>query len=346
MVFASCELGVDCSEPAPVLMADLPDNGWYWAADSDDGVSGWGVNIEIQQSLISSSGYYLFGAFYTFDEDGKAIWYTFASNYLANEDVYAWREGNGNMGTINTDVYLSSGGSCLTCIPNIASSVTLADTGPVSITWKNPFEAQVQIGAVTHNISRFKFHNGVGNQDVSFITEGWWQVYYQSKLSLRNMYNEPLTTYPTMKGLAKFVPLDTSIFEPYNVDFYNPEHQYYVSSEINFLQASNFYSYGEKFIVYTPRQLLIDYDPQTHILLLHYFDINKSYEIDECNYIIGGYLRPSGSHNSMFYAEYDDRCEFKDLYELENARASFAFMSHLGNAGDALVNNGLFSFSQ
>ncbi len=345
-ILAICNTGVDCPDPVPVLSTDLPDNGWYWAGESEEGVSGWGVNIEIQQSLISSTGYFLFGAFYTYDENNKAIWYTFANNYTPNSDALAWRENTGNLGSVSADVFLSDGGSCLTCIPNIGSSNIPAETGPVNIVWKNPFEAEVHIGNVTHNINRFRFHNGVRNHDVSYITEGWWQIYYQSKLSLRNMYNEPLTTYPTMKGLAKFVALDTSVFNQYNVDFYNSEHLYFVSSDINFLQASNFYTYGEKLIVFNPRQLLIDYDPQTHKLLLHYFDINLPYEIDWCNYTIGGYLRPSGSHNSMFYAQYDDRCEFKDLYELENARASFAFMTHLGNAGDAIVNNGLFSFSQ
>lgn len=250
------------------------------------------------------------------------------------------------MGHITSDVYLSKSGSCLTCIPQTASTSTVADVGPVTIEWSSPFDAQVQIGGLTHHVNRFRFHNGVGNQDVSFITQGWWQIYYQSKLRLRNMYNEPLTTYPSLKGLAQFVPLDTSVFDQYSVDFYDKDHLYFVSSEINFLQASNYYIYGEKFISFSPRQLLIDYDPQSHKLILHYFDIQKPFEIDQCNYSITGHLRPSGSHNSMFYAEYDDRCEFKDLYSIENARASFAFMTHLGNAGEAIVNNGLFSFSQ
>ena len=111
---ANCINGINCPTPVAITTADLPDNGWYWAGASDEGVTGWGVNLEIQQASFTNSGNFLFGAFYTFDQDNKATWYTFSGEYIANTDVYAWREGTGNAGSFSGDIYLSDGGSCLT----------------------------------------------------------------------------------------------------------------------------------------------------------------------------------------------------------------------------------------
>lgn len=344
-LFAECDNGIDCPEPKSVISADIPDNGWYWAAVSDKGVSGWGINIEVQQSSTNASGYFVFGAFYTFDENNKAIWYTFTGDYLPAPDVYAWRENRGEMGSVMADVKLSDGGSCLTCVPRISSTSELADVGPVTISWQNPMQASVFIGDIRHEISRFKWHNGAGVDDISFITNGWWQIYFQTKLKSRNMFNEPLSHYQTLHGLAKFESFDTSIFDNHDVAFYNPEHVYYISSESNFLNASSFYSYGHKFIIFSSQQLLLDYDPVSHRLSLHYYSRIKPYEVDYCNYVISGYLRPSNTHNSVFYANNDERCDFADLSIDEDRRTAFAFMTHVGHIGDTIINNGLFTFN-
>ena len=212
------------------------------------------------------------------------------------------------------------------------------------ITWQNPMQATVTIGNITHEVNRFIWHNGVAVNDISFITNGWWQIYFQTKLKSRNMFNEPLTHYQTLHGLVKFELFDTNIFNDHDIAFYNPDHKYYISSDDNFLNASSFFIYGENFVTFSSRQLLLDYDPTTFEVSLYYYDYRKPYEINECNYVIKGYIRPSSSHNSMFYASNDERCAFDDLSLDEKRRSAFAFMTHVGNVGDALLNNGLFTF--
>lgn len=63
-------------------------NAWYVDYDQP----GVGITLSIQKSKLSSTGYFVFGAFYTYEADGSQVWYTIGEEYDFNSQVNDWRE--------------------------------------------------------------------------------------------------------------------------------------------------------------------------------------------------------------------------------------------------------------
>jgi len=332
---------VDGRDPLPVEQGDIPDNGWYWALPSG-GVSGWGLTVETQEGNFTDSGNFVFGAIYTFDENNQPIWYTFSGEYLANPDVYAWREERGVMGTLTSALYLTTGGSCLTC--NQVNTVSSADSGlgELTIEWANPFEATLRIGNdVVHKVSRFNYNNPSLVYDISFITKGWWQVYFQSKGS-----DQTREDYYVAQGLVKFQQVSADNFS--NSTFYNENYQYYINTDENSLRWEHMLVYG--YYLYPPNKdlLVVIYDPETKKSMLlpligGLYD-NGYWFHRRCSLVLEGYFKPS-KINSVFYGKKDDRCDLSDGVTQDDERGAFAYISYVGHAGDAILNNGVFTFS-
>ena len=59
------------------------------------------MSISIQQSVHSPTGYFAFGVFYTYKDDGTQAWYTVSGGYEPTEphDVAYWQKDTEDFGT-------------------------------------------------------------------------------------------------------------------------------------------------------------------------------------------------------------------------------------------------------
>lgn len=341
-VFFNNVLAVDGRNPLPVSKPDLPDNGWYWAAEQG-GVPGWGLNLECQTADFSATGLFCFGAVYTYKPDGSQAYYTFQGDYQFNSDVWAWREKRGDMGSITATLYETANGGCLTC-PQVAADGFDAGLGALTVTWNDPINAVVSLNGVQHQVNRFRFHSGLPATDISFITKGWWQVYWQDSF-FGNSENE---RWRSARGLVRFEELDKSklIGSP----FHNENWLYFINTTENSLEwRENDCGYSCNTYA-SSYSLLIAYDPLNQDTYFFRSLDSDDNLIDDllhltCDFLMGGKMRPESSKTNVFYAISDDRCISADKDTEERRRNSYLYMTNLGNVGEAVVNKGAFLFN-
>ncbi|MBK7144692.1 MAG: hypothetical protein IPH76_05600 [Xanthomonadales bacterium] len=152
------------SRPA---LANLPESGWYW----NPAASGSGYNIELQDDKMFMSAF-------TYDSQGRAVFYTAGGVF------------NVNTSTLNSVLYVTSGGQCMGC-PYVAPvSTALA---PVEIYFPTTRTARIRaffsVGTAEINLGRFNFgyalspaHEHLG---VWSILEGGSGIYFGEALNMR-----------------------------------------------------------------------------------------------------------------------------------------------------------------
>ncbi len=319
-------------EPIGVESADLPDNGWYWAGASN-GVSGWGLNIETQDANFSSTGTFMFGSVYTYDENGAPVWYTFSGEYNPNNDVYAWRDGNGVMGTLTSPLYKTSGGGCLTCVQS--EPVSTQEVYTVTITWANPLDATISLSSgASHDVSRMIWHSGIGAQDIDFITKGSFMLYWQD-------VNKEVSTNKILhtgyRGLVHFNKVVNPSEQLMQNSFYNENNLYYTSSADDniFYKFSEFFGDSNNAITL---EVILEYDINTRQVSLFGFSSSNDIIINGCSFATRGYLRPSSSHESVLYGVNDQRCT-SHVIDDSLRHVVFATLSRVTNSSQAINNN-------
>lgn len=173
---------------------------WYWNPDE----SGIGMNMSIQRSKVGDTGYFGFGAFYTYKSDGSQAWYTIQGEFVPNPDVNQWRNQssvfgesvsrsstsnpeirvarNGChwgsedvwMGKIEGVLYETSGGTVLGGEYRENEIFTYL---PVTLIWKNPNVVEIYLdneSSPSHIMERMNFHGDLRNPDADYITNGVW----------------------------------------------------------------------------------------------------------------------------------------------------------------------------
>ena len=185
-------------------------NTWFWDPDEP----GVGMNISIQRSQVSASGFYVHGAFYSYADDGTQAWYTVQGDYTPNSNVNDWREdkelfgkswisyslipsfvsryqythggswncfwGNEDswMGEVNSQLAVTSNGPVL----GAGSGQSYPDFQVVGdknirMRFTTPNDVEIYFDGETtpsHVMERFKWHSNMAASEADYITEGTW----------------------------------------------------------------------------------------------------------------------------------------------------------------------------
>ena len=288
---------------------DIAQEGWYWEPTG----GGWGLNMTIQPSTQSPTGFYLQGASYTYDEDGKPTWFTFQNPYTPNEDVYAWREGRGPMGTFESLLAVSTNGGCLDC-PTVPADVAASDKGTIRLEWSDPLNMTMTVNGTTKVLKHFFFHDGLNNPSTDFITQYPWFVHGVTYLSL-------FDTYIFIKGMAHFVTLSDDIRDKILLEtpsfVFDDTLDWYVTEEHN---ITRFESTDNIFLNPSVRTdlnvvyILMSYDKNTGSSNLYTGSFENLASTDHwylsyCNDVAStsynGILRPQVAQSSRFYFNND-----------------------------------------
>ena len=173
---------------------------WYWNPEEP----GIGMNISIQRSKAGTTGYFGFGAFYTYKSDGSQAWYTVQGEYVANPQINEWREKNSVfgesvsrsstsspevkearngcywgsddvwMGKMEGVLYETSGG---TVLGGEFKENEIFTYQPVTLIWKNPNDIEIYLNNSSnpdHTMERMNLHGDLANPDADYITNGVW----------------------------------------------------------------------------------------------------------------------------------------------------------------------------
>jgi len=174
----------------------VPASSWYW----DPNFSGIGFGSTIQKSKHGESGWFGFGAFYAYKEDGTQVWYTVQGDYIPNPNPNAWKEnksafgfsgsnvqieGNqGNywgsddswMGRISSNLYETSNGMPLG-EPWRENDIFVA--GEVEIIWRSPEVIEIYLDGSetpTHVMHRMRYYADILRGDAGFLTENHYKM--------------------------------------------------------------------------------------------------------------------------------------------------------------------------
>lgn len=330
---------------------DIPQEGWYWNPDGP----GWGLNMAIQPSTQGEFGYFVQGSAYTYKEDGTPIWYSFSGSYVPNEDVYAWRENRGSMGSLTSPIYETIGGNCLSC-PHQQASLVDNDLGEISFEWSDPLNMTMTVGGVTKNLKHFFFHKGLNNNNIEFITEKVWYVHGAASPA---RFEE--IGFSFIRGVAKFTVLTDEIRQSILDSFGGSDRFTFDDSLDWYVMADNVLSsaasahhglniFKEKPLSFTnSRFLLIGYDAQSGLSYLYlgsYSGFSDEYQIDTClqnegrNLGLVGVFRPAVGQTTRFYfnrEDYMSQCETTDLDD-DWFRQQFVDLTMLPTGADDLAN--------
>lgn len=337
LLFILLLLGISALSTAQlnvVTEPDFPERGWWWQPSQ----SGFGLNCDIQEVNFSAEGNFVFCAIFTYDETGAPKWYTMSGPYIPNEDVFAWREDRGLMGTFTSPLYESTGGSCPSCTyqpPNTVES----QLGSIEIAWKDPLNATMTIGGVSTDIVYQYYHAGLQANNADFITDGAWNIHASINTT-------------GFKGLAKFKKLnnqdignlinDGSVNLDLNLDWYISEIPtlHLTAGLDTTISDPNGFIFDE-YNVYYP---LIAYNSITNkaqIFLVLNFGEGNNLGVCSTNYSItaSGILKPAVSANTRLYYAEDglDICPNTSLTD-DQKRNIFVSMTRVPQGGDDLAN--------
>ena len=325
--------------PLWVLNPDMPDSGWYFDGFEEDRQGAWGVNCELQLANFTDAGTFMFCSLYTHDSNGIPIWYTFSGEYIPNSDVYAWREGRGLMGTLTSPLYQTTGGHCIPCGNTSNSGANTTQKGTVVMKWLSPIRAEITVNNTTLIVSRMRFHDGLNTHNIDFLTQGWWQVYWQRDNG--NTGNGLPNIYSSYKGLVQFERVDSKQFE--DTVLYTENSVYYVSTDRPYVEyyGSDYYGGGQNPSGF---RLVLIYDPDTGHTIINEFSDGFPDLTSTCyGFTTSGVVRPQSSAVSTFYGTEDERCG-QNVYQNERKKGWFATLIYAGNSGDAISNNGNFVY--
>lgn len=229
---------------------DLPADGFWW----DPTNPGWGINIEIQKRSASSTGYFLFGSGYFYDEEGKSFWCAFSDEFKYNTNVFEWRDkksfSNLPFGHDNEDTVLAEqivecnimgGGSPISSETTRVAQIV--DTINLQLLWRTPSKLEVTTNGVTHNTVRFGFGDDLQKPSLDWVTDTYW-----SMKSVDGVYGSVGSTGVNSKGfynsntVTNFKRFDMT--NQQNVlDFVgHQEHwEYYISNTKNSIKITTFF---------------------------------------------------------------------------------------------------------
>ena len=326
--------------PLWVLNPDMPDTGWYFDGFEETYQGAWGVNCENQIVNFNASGTFMFCSLYTHDSTGVPVWYTFSGEYIPNEDVYAWREGRGLMGTLTSPLYHTAGAPCIPCGNTPNSGAVTTQKGTVVMKWLTPIRAEITVNNTTLTVSRMRFHDGLHKRNIDFVTQGWWQVYWQYDSG--NSESGQATYYSDYKGVVQFEKMDSKQFE--GTVLYTENSVYYVSTDRPYVEyyGGTIYSGGQ---YPSGRRIALIYNPDSGRTIINEYAEGYPNLTSICYaFTTSGVVRPQSSAVSTFYGTEDERCNGQGEYPVERKNNWFATLIYQGNAGDAISNNSNFVY--
>lgn len=179
-------------------------NAWY--VDHDQ--PGVGITLSIQKSKLSSTGYFVFGAFYTYEADGSQVWYTIGEEYDFNSQVNDWREDWYKFGSSfyatnypSVPAHLTSIGRCWfgnkhTWLADVRGRLHKTANGPVMglsashgydsiegreirLRFRSPQEVEVYLDGsdqIKHVMRRANLTGDIEKGDADYLLEGVWHL--------------------------------------------------------------------------------------------------------------------------------------------------------------------------
>lgn len=210
-LFVFCLLLLSFNAHSELYIVDSPDMpiaGEYW----DPTEPGWGLTMSIQPANFVSSGYYLQGTAYTYDDDGNPMWYLFQNEFTPNSDPYAWRENRGPLAVFESQIGISHGGPCFGCTHS-PNTVSLADKENITLEWSDPVTLKMTVDGKTKHLKQMFYHDGLSSNNADFITKRMFFVHG----AFSNNLNKPLFT--VIKGTSVFYPLAQDVLD--SIEFWD-----------------------------------------------------------------------------------------------------------------------------
>ena len=343
-------LGPEKQEPT------IPISSWYW----DINQPGIGLSINIQKSKHVPSGYLVFGAFFTYKEDGSQAWYTTQGNYEPN--LNGWKETpdfftdgeESYMGKLTSALYETRDGTAIDVGGYKENSIS--EYKAVELVWLTPRKIEIYIDSESdprHTFEVQEFYEDPAG-DFDFIQERYWQItgarYAFDSTSTRT----GLVRYNSVVKFDKFVPEelfsnmpDPSVMTLFNYDVDRNERQeFYISSRpigfisggINEFGTMDFYIKHEGGDHY----FVMVYDQQTQIV--DFYDMTTIDNDDPTtglvafmgDYKFRSYLVAPDQDSINLYPAECFHCGGQGSYRSDVVRRSAVHMFELPDIGETL----------
>lgn len=330
--------------------ADVPEDGWYWVPEEP----GFGITLDVQQVGFNDSGLALFGAVYTYDQSGQAVWYTFQGDVSVNENVYAWREGHGTMASFQSVLTSSQGGNCLHCPHSPPTSVD-SDLGEIHIEWNTPVEMTVTINDQSKTYHHFSYHSGLGLNTLNHLEHSVWMVRAVQPFDDDTSQHDEGPQYLYYKGAVEFSRLSRAQVEKIDFDQViapDFDKEWYVSSQ----QLTQYSTYFSEVVGQTTSMsqvsLLLAYDSENNKTTAYIAQGDGTennegfiYQVNLCggkgSSFFDGVVRPTTATQSVLY--YAQEANLPVLcqplaYSEHQKRTSFLSLERQTNIGLQLLD--------
>lgn len=141
--------------------------GWWWNPEQP----GWGVSYQIFRRADGSD--FLFGAVFTYTEDGRPTWYTFSSTVSGTE-------------TLNIEAINFRNGRPLDY--NGWRQNERYQTLPLTVEWESPVKATFTINGHQWDMQRMTYYRGVNDKTADWLTTNAWMITGVRMEASRNTY--------------------------------------------------------------------------------------------------------------------------------------------------------------
>jgi hypothetical protein len=189
---------------------------WYYDPDTP----GVGLSVTVQQSDHSTTGYFAFGVFYTYKEDGSQAWYAidgfyepttpdggecwqkdsedFGMHYKRGGVIYNadyvlakcwWGDDETYLGELDSVMIETANGNVL---DGEYSPHDIVDARDVTVRWINPDQVEIYLddqSAPAHTFERHKFSAGDPVSHADFLTQN---TYFYENMSYGVVYKDYL----------------------------------------------------------------------------------------------------------------------------------------------------------